>query len=129
MSAFPSLGITEMDVAQLLLFVLAVLLWRMLRWLELIGQQLGCNRHRAKHIKKLSKQFYQWYDDKEARRSPKLTEAEKEKLDSKLDELNDEDWAYGPARGGQLRVVLEKLDELLGILQSIADGRARPGSL
>ncbi len=71
MSAFPSLGITEMDMVQVLLFILAVLLWRMLRWLELIGDQLGCNRRRAEHIKKLSKQLHRWYEDKEMGRSPK----------------------------------------------------------
>jgi len=128
MSAFPSLGITEMDIVQVLLFILAVLSWRMLRWLELIADQLDCNRSRAKHIRKLRKQLHQWHEDKEMGRSPKLSETEKEKLDARLNELYDMDWNYGPARGGQLRALGERLDKLIGILQSVADGPARPKS-
>ena len=40
MTAFPSLGISEMDVVQFLLAVLAVIMWKTLSALQLIGEML-----------------------------------------------------------------------------------------
>lgn len=115
-SAFPSLGITEMDLVQALLFALAVLLWEVLKWLKLIAASLGCNPHRTKSIKQRMKKL--GYDRLDLERRSKLSKAEFEKLDEDLKELFEMELFEGPAKAGQSIKLIEKLDAITKLLEA-----------
>jgi hypothetical protein len=115
-TAFPSLNITEMDLVQALLFVLAVLLWEVLKWLKLIADSLGCNPARAKAIKQGMKRL--GHDPYDPERRSKMSKAEFEKLDEDLKELLDADLFGSPAKVGQAVRLIERLDAITKLLET-----------
>jgi hypothetical protein len=115
-SAFPSLGISEMDVVQALLFALAVLLWEVLKWLKLIAGSLGCNPHRTKFIRQRMKQL--GYDPYKEERLSKMSKDEFKKLDEELKEMLDADLFESPAKAGQSIRLIEKLDAITKLLEA-----------
>ena len=116
MFAFPSLGISNMDVVQALLLGLAILLWRALKLVELIAANLGCNPHRTQKIKELDRKTDKVRERRAEGRSTKLTEAEEKALFQRFDELLDGEFRESPARAGQLMAVNERLETLTKLL-------------
>lgn len=115
-TAFPSFHITEMDLVQALLFVLAVLLWEALKWLKLIADNLGCNSARTKAIKQLMRKL--GYDRPLGIELPsKLSEAESQKLNERLQELCEAELFDGPAKSGQSIRVVENLLAIKKLLE------------
>jgi hypothetical protein len=114
-TSFPSLGITEMDLVQALLFALAVLLWEVLKWLKLIAASLGCNPHRTKAIKQVMRKL--GYDPYKEER-PKMSKDEFKKLDEDLKELCEADWFDSPAKVGQSVRLIERLDAITKLLEA-----------
>ena len=115
-SAFPSLNITDMDLAQALLFVLAVLLWEILKWLKLIASSLGCNPHRAKSIKQRMRQL--GYDPYDSERRSKMGKGKFEELDEGLKQMLEADLFESPAKVGQSVRLIEKLDAISKLLET-----------
>lgn len=115
-SVFPSLNITELDLVQALLFVLAVLLWEVLKWLKLIAASLGCNPHRTKFIKQRMKKL--GYDPYDEQRRSKMSKAEFEKIDEDLKETLEADWFDSPAKVGQSVRLIERLDAITKLLEA-----------
>ena len=119
MSAFPAFqpfDISGIAVVQVLLLALAVLLWRVLKWLKLIADGLGCNPHRTEQIKKLMKQL--GYDPYREDPFSRLSKVERQKLDEDLDELFEAELFDSPAKGGQSIRLIERLDAITKLLEA-----------
>ncbi len=115
-SAFPPFDISEIEVVQVLLFALVVLFWRVLKWMKLIADSLGCNPHRTEKIKKLMKQL--GYDPYREGTSSRLNKTEEQKLNEDLHELFDAELFDSPAKGGQSIRLIERLDAITKLLEA-----------
>ena len=97
-----------------LLLVLAALLAEVLKWLKLIGDSLGCNKYRTKHIAEMMKKLGH---DRPGGES-KLSKDEYKELDETLKETFDAELAGGPARAWQLIKLTEQMTTLIKLLEA-----------
>lgn len=115
-----------MSTMSLLVFALVVLLsiqvyllWSALKWLKLIGDILGCNPYRTRHIARLMKRLGYDRPIVEIMGIPsKLSKEKQNELDEELQGLFEAEMKGSPAKVWQLTQLTEKMEALMKLLES-----------